>query len=51
MVGYRPTISLIRHMGGLNRPICPNPGYRWTVIRPYAKLGDMGGWLSAHIAV
>jgi hypothetical protein len=23
---------------------------RWTIICPYAKLGHIGGWLSAHIA-
>lgn len=37
------------HMNGLNPAISPNSRYGWTIIDPYAKLGDIAGWLSAYI--
>jgi hypothetical protein len=37
-------------MGGCYPSILPKQRYRWTTIRPYAKLDDIGGLLSVYIA-
>lgn len=43
--------SGIRRYGwGVHLVISPNRLYGWTSIRPYAKLGQIGEWLSAYIA-
>lgn len=36
-------------MGGCYPSILPKQRYRWTTIRPYAKLDDIDGLLSVYI--
>jgi hypothetical protein len=31
--------------------ICQIGGYGWTAISPSDKIGNIGGWLSAYIAI
>jgi hypothetical protein len=40
---------IAKYMGGLNPATYPKEQYRWTIIRPYAKLEHIGRWLSAYI--